>query len=108
VEPLEVVRALWPILASVAAAFWGLGRMMLKSYEKHVDSRFGTIERMLKAESGEAQRVRMELQDYKLHVAEHYVDRDQWVRIEAGRDITLRQMNKELREIAAELARLSK
>lgn len=105
---LEIVRAIWPILAFIAGAFAGLLRMMLNAYSKHVDERFTTIQQMLAAEAGEAGRVRNELQDFKLYVAERYVDRDQWVRIEAGRDITLRQMNKELKDISTELARQSK
>lgn len=104
---LEVIRVAWPIVAAIVGAFAGFARMMLSGYEKHVDRRFGTIEKMLESESGEAQKVRLELQDYKLYVSQHYVDRDQWVRVEAGRDITLRQMNKELRTISTELARYS-
>lgn len=71
-------------------------KLLLSQYQRHLDARFAGLEARLDGIGI----VSTELKDFKVHVAQHYVHRDDFVRVEGAREVKLDRINEKINELA--------
>lgn len=114
---IDFVAVAIPILVGVGGVFAGLVRYLFK----HLDERFAKLEKAWDGHRDEAHQARdearqeiqavrdeareeiqalhRELANFKLYVANNCVSQTEWVRVEGGREITLRKLHDEINEL---------
>ena len=105
--PLEAIIGLvLTILGMLGGGAYGLIRMT----GDYLDRRFARLEASIDGHGeartsmraelyAEIRRLEVELHDYKYHVSENYVHREDYVRVEASRDIKLERLSAKIDEL---------
>jgi hypothetical protein len=104
----------WPLLGALVALFTFFGGIivmviagLLRRDREHSDRRFGVIEQALQQRDGDVASVRDGLAEFKLKVAETYVHREDFVRVEGARSVILSNVKEEVGEVKTGLVALT-
>lgn len=88
------------VMVFFAGILIGAIRLLLVQYQTQLDKRFGSLEKQLDSRMSKIDAVRDELKDYKVEASQRFVDREDWIRVEGGRDITLRKIHEQISQLA--------
>lgn len=101
--PWEVVASFIGLVIFICGAMLGVIKLLLTSYQReinrHMDQRFGSLENAVNSHKSEVDSVRDELKDFKAYAAKEFIDRDTFIRVEGGRDVSQRITNEKLEYI---------
>lgn len=74
---------------------------LLKANQSHVDRRFSSLEKSMESRMDTILTVQNELKDFKVRVAQEYVHREDFVRVEGAREVKLDRINEKINELTA-------
>ncbi|RJX32308.1 MAG: hypothetical protein C4516_04200 [Oxalobacter sp.] len=77
---IEFVLSIAGLLATFAGVMFALAKLLLRQMSKEIDTRFASIENLHEKTDGELRRLDRDLADFKLHISERYVRREDYVR----------------------------
>lgn len=83
IEMLDMLKILGGFLSFFFMLLIGGGRILLAQFEKRLDSRFETLEEAIKKGNQDVLRLERELVQHQLEVANNYIRRDDFVRVQA-------------------------
>lgn len=82
----------------IAVIKWLLSEL-LRENQRHIDQRFSALEAQIEEKMLRIREVENALSDFKIEVARQYVHREDWIRVEGGRDITIRSIHEKLDQL---------
>jgi len=74
---------------------------LLKANLAHIDRRFVSLERDIERRMGAIHALETELSEFRVHVAQAYVHREDFVRVEGAREVKLDRIWDKINELSA-------